>query len=106
MNSSGDATSTHSSHLANDTHPPDTSSTPYPTAQPSSPPPNRVHRRLEGDARRFVIAAEMEVVSPDFGHLERTISAGRRELTAAGVSELPHVVVADSGYWHTQLIQR
>ena len=50
---------------------------------------------------QIVIAAEIEVVSPDFGHLERTLSAARRELTAAGVTELPSVVVADSGYWHT-----
>jgi transposase len=55
---------------------------------------------------QIVIAAEIEVVSPDFGHLERTIGAARRELTAAGVTELPRVVVADSGYWHTQQIQR
>jgi hypothetical protein len=55
---------------------------------------------------QIVIAAEIEVVSPDFGHLERTITAARRELTAAGVTELPNVVVADSGYWHTQQIQR
>lgn len=57
-------------------------------------------------ADQIVIAAEIEVVSPDFGHLERTVSAARRELQAAGVSELPGVVVADSGYWHTEQIQR
>jgi Transposase DDE domain len=55
---------------------------------------------------QIVIAAEIEVVSPDFGHLERTVTAARRELTAAGVTELPRVVVADSGYWHTKQIQR
>jgi transposase len=55
---------------------------------------------------QIVIAAEIEVVSPDFGHLERTVTAARRELTAAGVTELPHVVVADSGYWHTKQIER
>ncbi len=55
---------------------------------------------------QIVIAAEIEVVSPDFGHLERTVTAARRELINAGVSELPRVIVADSGYWHTQQIQR
>jgi len=55
---------------------------------------------------QIVIAAEIEVVSPDFGHLERTLTAARRELEAAGVSELPKVVVADSGYWHTEQMQR
>ena len=57
-------------------------------------------------ADQIVIAAEIEVVSPDFGHLERTVTAARRELEAAGVTELPGVVVADSGYWHTEQIQR
>jgi ketopantoate hydroxymethyltransferase len=55
---------------------------------------------------QIVIAAEIEVVSPDFGQLERTLTAARRELRAAGVSELPEAVVADSGYWHTEQIQR
>jgi transposase len=71
------------------------------------------HGWLQGDnaqaaanANQIVIAAEIEVVSPDFGHLERTITAARRELEAAGVTELPRVVVADSGYWHTERIQR
>jgi transposase len=55
---------------------------------------------------QIVIAAEIEVVSPDFGHLERMLTAVRRELHAAGISALPEVVVADSGYWHTEQIQR
>jgi transposase len=55
---------------------------------------------------RIVIAAEIEVVSPDFGHLERTISAARRELQAVGIDDTPKVVVADSGYWHTEQIDR
>jgi Transposase DDE domain len=55
---------------------------------------------------QIVIAAEIEVVSPDFGHLERTVTAARRELQAAGITELPQAVVADSGYWHTEQIQR
>jgi len=57
-------------------------------------------------ANQIVIAAEIEVVSPDFGHLERTVSAARRELEAAGVTERPGVVLADSGYWHSEQIQR
>jgi transposase len=55
---------------------------------------------------QIVIAAEIQVVSPDFGHLEPTVRAALRELKAVGVSELPSVVVADSGYWHTQQMQR
>jgi hypothetical protein len=56
--------------------------------------------------QQIVIAAEIEVVSPDFGHLERTVTAAHRELEAAGITELPRAVVADAGYWHTEQIQR
>jgi hypothetical protein len=55
---------------------------------------------------RIVIAAEIEVVSPDFGHLERTVAAARRELEAVGIDDAPKVVLADSGYWHTEQIDR
>jgi hypothetical protein len=58
------------------------------------------------NAHQIVIAAELEVVSPDFRHRERTVAAARRELTAAGITELARVVVADSGYWPTKPIQR
>jgi transposase len=56
--------------------------------------------------RQIVIAAEIEVVSPDFGHLERTVAAARRELQALGIDDTPKVVLADSGYWHTEQIDR
>jgi hypothetical protein len=53
---------------------------------------------------QIVLAAEIEVVSPDFGNLERTLTAAR--LRAVGITELPKAVVADSGYWHTEQMQR
>jgi transposase len=56
--------------------------------------------------QQIVIAAEIEVVSPDFGHLERIVTAARRELDAIGITERPRAVVADSGYWHTEQMQR
>jgi hypothetical protein len=49
---------------------------------------------------QIVVAAELNVDSPDFGHLEPMVSAAERELVAAGVSAAPAVVVADAGYWH------
>jgi hypothetical protein len=55
---------------------------------------------------QIVIAAEVAVVSPDFGHLEPVLTAARRELAAAGVDEPPKLVLADSGYWHTEQMQR
>jgi transposase len=71
------------------------------------------HQFLQGynaqaaiNEQQIVIAAEIEVVSPDFGHLERTLGAARRELQQVGISELPKAVLADSGYWHTGQMQR
>jgi transposase len=50
--------------------------------------------------QQIVIAAEVTVDSPDFGHLEPMVDAAERELEQIGVTESPEVVVADAGYWH------
>jgi transposase len=50
--------------------------------------------------RQIVIAAEVTVDSPDFGHLEPMIAVTELELAAAGVNAPPEVVLADAGYWH------
>jgi len=47
-----------------------------------------------------VIAAEVHADSPDFGHLGPMVAAAERELAAAGVTDTPHAVLADAGYWH------
>ena len=47
-----------------------------------------------------MIAAEITGDSPDFGHLQPMITAARRELHAAGITDPLEVVVADTGYWH------
>jgi hypothetical protein len=53
---------------------------------------------------QIVLAAEVTLSSPDFGHLQPMIDATHRELAAIGVTETPGVVVADTGYWHEQQI--
>jgi transposase len=55
---------------------------------------------------QIVLAAEVTLSSPDFGHLEPMVSATRRELAQIGVSDTPGVAVADSGYWHEQQIDQ
>jgi transposase len=50
--------------------------------------------------QQIVIAAEVTIDSPDFGHLGPMVAATERELVEAGVSDAPEVVVADAGYWH------
>jgi transposase len=50
--------------------------------------------------QQIVIAADVTVDSPDFGHLEPMVTAAQNELEQAGLSNTPEVVVADAGYWH------
>jgi transposase-like protein DUF772/DDE family transposase len=62
--------------------------------------------QLVTTAEQIVIAAEVNVDSPDFGHLEPMVTAARIELARAGVEELPAVVLADAGYWHQVQMER
>ena len=55
---------------------------------------------------QIVVAAEVTVDSPDFGHLEPMVEATIEELEGIGASESPGVVVADAGYWHQQQMER
>jgi hypothetical protein len=55
---------------------------------------------------QIVLAAEVTLSSPDFGHLEPMINATRSELQQIGVSDTPGVAVADSGYWHEDQIDQ
>jgi transposase len=55
--------------------------------------------------QQIVIAAELTNSSADFGQIGPMVDAVRRELHTAGVSELPEVVLADAGYWHTVQMQ-
>jgi Transposase DDE domain len=55
--------------------------------------------------RQIIIAAEVTIDSPDFGHFEPMVNATTRELQAVGVTELPETVVADAGYWHKQQME-
>jgi transposase len=55
---------------------------------------------------QVVIAAEVTVASPDFGHLEPMIRAARDELRRIGVEQPPAVVLADAGYWHQAQMER
>jgi hypothetical protein len=55
---------------------------------------------------QVVLAAEIETIGGDFGHLEPMLDATQRELAAAGVDEAPEVLLADAGYWHGEQMQR
>lgn len=55
---------------------------------------------------QIVIAAEVTIDSPDFGHLEPMVDAAEAELGQAGVSDKPRVALADAGYWHQKQMER
>lgn len=52
-----------------------------------------------------VLAAEITIDSPDFGHLEPMVEATEAELAKAGVAEKPEVALADAGYWHQKQME-
>lgn len=54
---------------------------------------------------QIIVAAEIAVESPDFGHLEPAVRAALRELDDAGVTQRPETVLADAGYWHTRQME-
>jgi transposase len=53
---------------------------------------------------QIVVAAEVTVESPDFGHLEPMVHATERELERAGAGS-PGMVIADAGYWHKRQME-
>jgi hypothetical protein len=53
---------------------------------------------------QIIVAAEINVESPDFGHLEPVARAALRELEDAGVTQRPETILADAGYWHQRQI--
>jgi len=55
---------------------------------------------------QIIVAAEVNVDPPDFGHLEPMLNAVRRELENIGIDQPPDAVVADAGYWHKAQMQR
>jgi hypothetical protein len=48
---------------------------------------------------QIIVAAEITTEGGDFEQLEPIVSATERELSEAGVTGRPEVVLADAGYW-------
>lgn len=55
--------------------------------------------------QQIVIAAEVNIDSSDFGHLEGMVNATELELERAGVADTVVVVLADAGYWHQKQME-
>jgi len=54
---------------------------------------------------QIIVAAEITIDSPDFGHFEPMVRATLRDLDQAGVSDRPATILADAGYWHKEQIE-
>ena len=54
---------------------------------------------------QIIIAAEVTVDSPDFGHLEPMVEAAVEELQKLGVDS-PETVLADPGYWDKRQMEK
>ena len=57
-------------------------------------------------AGQIVIAAEVTTYAPDFGQLEPVLNAAYRDLERAGVTDRAGTVLADTGYWHKEQMER
>jgi transposase len=69
------------------------------------PPKQGYNAQAAVNENQIIVAAEITVDSPDFGHLESMVDATLSELEKAGVSQSPEAIVADPGYWHKQQMQ-
>jgi hypothetical protein len=56
--------------------------------------------------QQIIVAAEVIVDPPDFGHLEPMVNATLRELQNVGIDQQPEAFVADASYWHKVQMQR
>jgi len=50
--------------------------------------------------RQVILAAEITVDAPDFGHLEPMLETTLRDLHRHPVTKGPKVLLGDAGYWH------
>ena len=55
--------------------------------------------------QQIILAAEILMDAPDFGHLEPMLEVDAPHLRRHGITERPEAVVGDAGYWHTRQIE-
>ena len=70
-----------------------------------TPPRQAYNAQTAVNDRQVILAAEVNVDAPDFGHLEPMLDTTLGRLERHGVAEQPEVVIADCGYWHTAQMQ-
>jgi len=70
-----------------------------------TPPRQAYNAQAAVNDRQVILAAEISIDAPDFGHLAPMLDTTLNGLRAQGVHETPEVVLADAGYWHTAQMQ-
>jgi transposase len=70
-----------------------------------TPPRQAYNAQAAVNDQQVVLAAEISVAAPDFGHLAPMLEVTLDGLREQGVTEAPKVVLADAGYWHTAQMQ-
>jgi transposase len=70
-----------------------------------TPPRQAYNAQTAVNDRQIILAAEVNVDAPDFGHLEPMLDTTVGQLQRHGVAEQPETVIADCGYWHTAQMQ-
>jgi Transposase DDE domain len=70
-----------------------------------TPPRQAYNAQTAVNEQQIILAAEVTIDAPDFGHLEPMLDTTLEHLAKHGVTEKPEVVLGDAGYWHTRQIQ-
>ncbi len=70
-----------------------------------TPPRQAYNAQTAVNEQQIILAAEITIDAPDFGHLEPMLDTTLQHLAKHGASEQPEVVLGDAGYWHTRQIQ-
>jgi hypothetical protein len=71
-----------------------------------TPPRQAYNAQAAVNDRQVILAAEISIAAPDFGHLGPMLDTTLEGLRGQGIQETPEVVLADAGYWHTAQMQQ
>jgi transposase len=71
-----------------------------------TPPRQAYNAQTAVNDRQIILAAEITVDAPDFGHLAPMLDTTLSHLERHGVSQQPEAVIADAGYWHNRQIEQ
>ena len=70
-----------------------------------TPPRQAYNAQTAVNDKQIILAAEITVDAPDFGHLEPMLDTTIATLERHGVIDTPKVLLGDAGYWQTRQIQ-